>query len=217
MRWYSIADPPGTDPVRLPSVTTILDVTMPQQRRDTLIRAEMANPTSFQMKREAAMARGIAVDQWLKHCLTTGRLFGVPPAVAKQCSKLLPLVRGILAQDAPVWADHVVHDASSGYAGTLDIVATLATGEAFVIEVKTSAYTIWPEAVAEAQLQAIAYRAAWLKMYPARPIAGIATWHVTPYLFHEVRTVAPAALNRLEAAWWLRLRQFASRYTAMGL
>lgn len=217
MRWYTVSDPPDTEPVRLPSVTTILDVTMPQQRRDTLVRAEMAAPVNYQLKREAAIARGNAVDTWFKHCLLEGRVYGLPHPVELQCRRLLPLVRGIVNTGGPVWADQVVHHTDLGYAGTLDVVATLPGGLRACIELKTSAYTIWPEAVAEAQLQDAAYYLAWMHMHPDRPIDAIATFHVTPYMFHQHITSEPVALARAVQTWLMRLKQFASRYSQMEL
>ena len=217
MRWYSVTDPTAPDPVRLPSVTTILDVTMPQSRRDTLVRSEMANPTAYALKREAAIARGIACDRWFKQCLTTDRLLGAPASITPQCKRLIPLVRSILREARPVWADQQVHSIPMGYAGTLDVVATLPLLGNTLLELKTTAYTIWPEAVAEAQLQAIAYALAWDGMHPESPIDAIATVHVSPYMIHTETTNTPAKLAKLTAAWHLRRKHFASRFSQMEL
>lgn len=217
VRWYTVTDPPDTDPVRLPSVTSILDVTMPQTRRDTMVRAEMAAPINYQLKREAAIAKGLAVDTWFKNCLVHGRVFGVPHPVERQCRKLLPLVRGIVKAGGPVWIDEKVHHIELGYAGTLDVVATLPSGRLALIELKTSAYTIWPEAVAEAQLQAAAYYLAWARQYPDRVPSAIATFHATPYMLHQQITPDSVALGRVVQAWLLRLRQFASRFNQLEM
>lgn len=215
MRWYPITE--GEVTVRLPSTTTVLDVTMAQSRRDTLVRAEMANPLSYTLRREAALARGTAVDHWFKTSLDAGRVLPRPHAVDAQCRRLLPLLRGILRMKAPFWTDEVVHSTALGYAGTLDVVATLPGGLRAVIELKTSAYTIWPEAIAEAQLQATAYFLAWGRMYPDRPVDAIATYHVTPYMLHTQVTHKPEAIQKLTAAWLRRLKHFASRFNQMEL
>lgn len=217
VRWYTVTDPPGTEPIRLPSVTSILDVTMPQARRDTLVRAELAAPANYHMKREAAIARGTAVDDWVKRCLREKKVYGVPHPVERQCRRLLPLVRGIIKIGGQVWTDEVVHSVPLGYAGTLDVVATLPSGLVALIELKTSAYTIWPEAVAEAQLQAAGYFLAWGRMYPDRGLTAIATYHVTPYMIHEQVVSDPSALGRAVFAWTQRLKQFASRFNALEL
>lgn len=217
MRWYTVSDPPGTEPIRLPSVTTILDVTMPQARRDTLVRAEMASPVSYTLRREQALARGNAVDGWLKGTLKAGHPLPRPFVVDRQCQRLLPLVRGILQNRSPIWTDEQVHSVTLGYAGTLDLVATLPRGLRAVIEIKSAAYTIWPEAIAEAQLQAIAYFLAWARMYPDRPLDAIATYHVTPYTIHAQITHKPEILTRLTSSWLLRLKHFASRFNQMEL
>jgi hypothetical protein len=198
-------------------VTSILDVTMPQSRRDTLVRAEMAAPASYHIKREAAIARGLAVDVWFKRCLLEGRVFGAPHLVVKQCQRLTPLVRAMVKMGGEVWTDEVVHHIDLGYAGTLDVVATLPNGRRACIELKTSAYTIWPEAVAEAQLQAAAYYLAWSKIYPDRPIDAIATLHATPYMFHQQITPDHVALDRVVQTWRLRVRAFASRFNQLEM
>ncbi|MBE9113857.1 hypothetical protein IQ273_31285 [Nodosilinea sp. LEGE 07298] len=216
MRWYRITDPPDTDPVRLPGVTSILDVTMPQSRRDALVRAELTNPLNYALNREAAIAKGTAIDTWFKKCLLNGRLYGAPHPVERQCQRLRPLVRNLIQVGDQVWADERVHHIDLGYAGTLDVVATLPTGQRAVIELKSSAYTIWPEAVAEATLQAAAYAQAWNKLHPDNSTAAIVTYHVTPYLAHGHMTTGPA-LTKAIAAWNKRLQQFASRYSAMEL
>lgn len=215
MRWYTVIDPPGTEPVKLPSVTSILDVTMAQPRRDTLVRAEMANPKAFTLNREAAIAKGVAVDDWVKDCLTAGRSLPYPHPVERHCKRLAPLVRGIIRKAGPVWTNEVVYSVALGCAGTLDVVATLPTGLRTLIELKTSAYTIWPEAVAEAQLQAIAYFILWGKRYPNRPLDAIATYHVTPYMLHEQVISTPQALTKLIAAWTHRQKLFASRFNQL--
>ena len=217
VRWYTVLDPFDTEPVRLPSVTSILDLTMAQSRRDTLVRAEMANPVDYTLRREQALASGIAVDSWAKRSLLLGKLQPVPHPVARQCRRLIPLVRGILKMGEEFWCDEKVYDIEAGYAGTLDIVATLPAGFRACIELKSSAYTIWPEAVAEAQLQTVAYGLAWNQLHPDTPINAIASFHVTPYMLHPQVTVNPTAIRKLEGAWKARHRLFASRFNQMEL
>ncbi|MBE9157888.1 hypothetical protein IQ265_13790 [Nodosilinea sp. LEGE 06152] len=217
VRWYTVKTAPDTEPVKLPSVTSILDVTMPQNRRDTLVRAELAAPVDYQLRREAAIARGTAVDTWFKRCVVDGRAYGAPHPVERQCRRLLPLVRSIIRTGGPVWVDQVVHHADLGYAGTLDVVATLPIVGLACIELKTSAYTIWPEAVAEAQLQAIAYYLAWNRMHPDETLKAIATFHATPYMLHQQVIHDPTALGRANQLWLLRQRQFASRFNQMEM
>lgn len=217
MRWYTITDLPDTEPLRLPSVTSILDVTMAQFRRDTLVRAEMSNPRAYVLNREAAIARGVAVDRWFKDSLVNGQLLPVPYSVTKLCSRLAPIARGIIATGFPVFTDELVYSIAGGYAGTLDVVATLPQGFRALIEIKTSAYTIWPEAVAEAQLQGAAYFEAWGALYPDRPLDAIATFHVTPYLMHSHVLVTPPAIAAVLKGWHYRLHRFASCFSAMEL
>lgn len=216
MRWYTVTDPPGTEPIRLPSVTTILDVTMPQHRRDTLVRAEMANPVSYAMRREQALARGVAVDGWAKKCVIARRILGRPHPVEKQCLRLLPLIKALIDRPDFLWTDEKVYSAAYGCAGTLDIVGVLEDEAKALVELKTSAYTIWPEAIEEAQLQAAAYAQLWNKMHPLTAVNAIASYHVTPYMLHvEVRR--GAAMAKTIAGWEGRRRLFASRFSQLEL
>jgi hypothetical protein len=190
---------------------------MPLARREVLVRAEMSAPRGYHLNRETALTRGMAIDEWFKKCLSDRQPYGPPHPVERHCRRLVPLVRAILKSDSQIWTDEIVYSAAMGVAGTLDVVATLPSNLRAVIELKSSAYTIWPEAVAEALLQAAAYFALWNHLHPEFPLDAIATYHVTPYRVHEQVISTAPALAQAIAGWSARKKQFAARYSQMEL
>ena len=68
-----------------------------------------------------------------------------------------------------------------GYAGTLDLVAGHPLTPGLVLnELKSTGYKIWPQAIADAELQAAAYALAWPHQFPDLPIAALAP-HPPPF------------------------------------
>jgi hypothetical protein len=79
MRWYSFWDDSGQFH-HLPSVTTILDVTMAPARRSRLTQAIASRPLASTRQRQAASQRGDRLDQWFKACCQQGKPLPNPAA-----------------------------------------------------------------------------------------------------------------------------------------
>jgi hypothetical protein len=210
MRWYPIPTENGIK--RLPSVTTVLDVTMPLNRKASLHQAQATNPLQAAKRTQQARGLGNEFDRWIKLALVKRRLPPLLPYPAlRLCVKVRPWLRAVLNGDGPVFVDRLVF--TDRYAGTLDAVAPHPRVSGLVLyEVKTSAYKVWPAALEDAQLQAIAYALAWAYGNPEIRLAGVCTVHVTPYQFEEHLVTDVDGLGQLCDRWQLRLQQFSCRY-----
>jgi hypothetical protein len=212
-RWYRIPDPDNPDQyLSLPSTTTVLDVTLPLERRHNLQRAVMDDPISATLRRERGADRGKTFDRWVKNCLKSGKLLPSPSEVQPLAQRFGPYLRKLLGL-GPFWCDELVYSIPLGYAGTLDFVCPRpGSGQLCLYELKTSAYRAWPQAVTEAELQAAAYYLAWANHHDPILEGGICTIHVTPYQVIE-NPIQGVQLGAVLKQWDWRRRQFGARFS----
>ncbi|MFM7325359.1 MAG: hypothetical protein ACKO4L_10610, partial [Nodosilinea sp.] len=122
MRWYTFWDDQGQFH-RLPSVTTILNLTQPPQARAQLTQALANHPLASTRKRQTSRQRGDRLDQWFKACCHQGKLLPLPPEIAPMGRQLKPYLTQLLALPQPLYTNQPVFNPDHGYAGTLDLVA----------------------------------------------------------------------------------------------
>lgn len=213
-RWYPVPDPENPSlTVRLPSVTTILDVTMSEQKRSRLAMSQADNPLTAAIRREQGTTRGTLLDGWFKNSCLRGAVLPAPSGLEKIARQLRPYLLG-LVRNPPHYPDETLWSVRLGYAGRSDLVAPhVRAGGLVLYELKTSGYGPWPEAIAEAQLQAAAYFLLWPSIHPDLPLQGICTIHVTPYLFQERLILKGDRLTQLLSLWAVRLRMFGSAFS----
>ena len=116
MRWYTFWDDQGQFH-RLPSVTTILNLTQPPQ-------ALANHPLTSTRKRQTSRQRGDLLDQWFKACCHQGKLLPLPAEIAPLGRQLKPYLAQLLALPQPFYTNQPVFNPDHGYAGTLDLVAS---------------------------------------------------------------------------------------------
>jgi hypothetical protein len=118
--------------------------------------------------------------QWFKACCHQGKLLPLPAPIAQMGRQLKPYLAQLLALPQPLYTNQPVFNPDHGYAGTLDLVAGHPLTPGLVpYELKSTSYKIWPQAIADAELQAAAYALAWPHQFPDLPIATLAP-HPTP-------------------------------------
>lgn len=195
-----------THPVTLQpllSVTSILAETMPDDRRATLDRWYANNPQSY-FKNAESQRRGLAVDAWAKAYLA-GRSAEIDWQFMGHCHQLIPHLDQIKQTAGAILSDQLVY--TNDYAGTLDL-AYFVDG-CYVVEDLKSKDRISTDTLADAFLQAIAYRNALTSMgYPTGPIAIAA---VTKKKFELFRVDDPTELQQLSASWQARLNLYLGR------
>lgn len=213
MRYYKVETENGT--VRLPSVTTILDVTMPLQDRFQLEQAKIKNPArSLQIMTEARQ-RGDYIHRYV-----SARLQNQPMGhglYGQYLRHIDPLVKAIADCNPRLWLDTPVHDLDYGYAGTFDLLAHLPepADRLCLCDLKSTAFKAWPAAIHAAQLQAAAYAAAWNQQHHILRAEAIATIHVSPYSLH-IETSDGEDLEALIEEFYERIKLFGQRLTAQS-
>lgn len=196
MRYYST--PLG----RLPSVTSILSVTMPVDRRAKL--DEWVQSSGALKKQDEGRSRGNALDAWAKAYLLSKPL-PLDHRYARHARWLGVYLDYVKRSAAAIACDVVVYS-DLGYAGTVDVLWRNQAGFWIVEDIKTCTRRIHPQSVGEAQLQAIAYATALREM--GYSVAAIAPVYVTPTECKTFLTNDPLALDALFLKWMARLTQF---------
>lgn len=212
MRYYTIETEYGTR--QLPSVTTILDATMPMDQRWRIDAAKVKNPARSLMARNAARDRGNYIHRYVSAHLS-GRSLG-HGQYGRWLQRLDPWLHDINEHNnGRCWVDHLVWDVHHGYAGTLDVLLRLPGTEGYtVLDIKSTAYKAWPAAIHSAQLQTAAYAAALLQSQWIYRPQQIASLHVSPYST-ALHVVGGDDLRALITEFYDRLRLFGSRVTQM--
>ena len=213
-RWYTVTGH-DSQPIQLPSVTTILNVTMPSQTRAKLTQAQAKNPLKYHQKIQAAQQRGNSLDAYVK-----ARLLKQPASLSPQYTKhkqqVDPWIHSLLNSSSFIRADEFVYDLDHSYAGTLDVVCDVSGFGYTVTDIKTTAYKIHKEALDAALLQTAAYYAAWNQGKCALKATAIAALFITPYgITAEVRN--GEQLEQYIQTFYQRCRQFAAAYTAANV
>lgn len=195
-----------TDPQtgrELPSVTTILDATMPGESRAKLGMHYANNPKAF-IQNVESQRRGDQVDAWAKAFLLGKDL----PAVDHQFNpwkrQLQPLLEFVTGSTRAIFCDRIVYDRVRGYAGTLDFVAAI-EGQLTVFDIKTKT-RIWQPSVDDALLQVTGYKEALeTEGYVVGAIAAVVLTDRQQQVF---RVDDPSELATLSLAWAMRLQQY---------
>lgn len=188
----------------LPRVSHILDSTLTDEQRYSLVSWYAKNPLKAVQTNEQSQERGNQVDAWAKAYLA-----GLPlPVVDYPNQAYLTLLQPLLEsmRSLPNLLDRYVADPIRCYAGTLDIA--LLDGSCWrVVELKTKR-RIYGPAMWAAKLQATAYREALaLEGFPVGPVLVVAVTVKEIQLF----SVDEAEQLELSHQWQLRLDAYHGR------
>jgi hypothetical protein len=184
----------------LPSVTTILDQTMPPEQRARIDRFFMR--TGALKENVEAIRRGETVDAWAKAFLMRSRI----PPVDFQFNGFIRQLQPYLER----WRDEAeeiqvnVQLIGSLYGGTADLLLKLGDGWT-VVDIKTKRFILL-DAVLEAKLQCLGY--AEILTEQGTSIEAIAPLVVTrneSKLFH---VSDPGEMKNLRQLWDIRVSQF---------
>jgi hypothetical protein len=208
MRYYTIQGPDRV--YRLPSVTTILEATMPQQRRAVMSLAQARDPMKYHKATDGGRSRGTNIDAYAK-----AKFLGkAPHRHADYHAYYRHFDRWFDASfdGGLCWTDEIVYDPGAGYAGTLDVLVPLRTGMT-LLDIKTCAHKVWDGAVESAMLQTAAYASAWAMNHVALRAEAIAALFISPYgtVFHSA---SGDEMNNLIAAFHQRCKQFPAALSA---
>ncbi|MEO0487965.1 MAG: PD-(D/E)XK nuclease family protein [Cyanobacteria bacterium J06659_2] len=206
MRFYEI------EGRRLPSVTTILQATMPLENQGVLHKSIAKNPQKAIAKRDEARQRGEFIHKWA--VAVVGRK--QRPVDQRHQAYLKHLEPWLTTNIQPGFftAETEVHDLERGYAGTFDLIASEPRRDRLtVFDFKTTAYKAYPPAIDSALLQTAAYAAAWNKRHHALAADAIAAVFISPYKIEVFRREGHE-LDTLITQFYQRCREFGARINA---
>lgn len=202
MRWYTVNE--GGQDFTLPSVTTILDATMPLAKRAALARAEARDPRKYHARVNEARQVGNAIDGYIKSKVLSKPapmpLANNLPAYYRRADEFLRMIQG-----GPRYADELVWDCDRRYAGTLDLLVQMPWGLT-VVDIKTTRYKVHEGALEAALLQSAAYFAAFRKVSRLQP-TSVAVVFLMPYRM-EYFTRSGMELVRIIDEFYQRCRRF---------
>lgn len=203
MRFYNV------EGRRLPSVTTILQATMPLEKQAVLHKSIAKNPQKAIAKRDEARIRGEFIHKWVA-AVVDGKQRPVDHRHQTYLKHLEPWLTEHV-EPGFFWPETEVYDLDCGYAGTLDLVAREPNRSPFtVFDFKTTAYQAYPPAVDQALLQCAAYAAAWNKRQHALKADAIAAVFISPYKIEVFRRQGHE-LDQLITQFYQRCREFGAR------
>ncbi|MEM9904112.1 MAG: hypothetical protein AAF921_03700 [Cyanobacteria bacterium P01_D01_bin.44] len=180
-------------------------------RRGRLMMNQVKNPTVYP-KKIAARKRGNSIDAYVKTRLKRKSAL-LSPIYKRYKSCIDPWINQVINRPAFAVCDQVVFNHEQGYAGTLDVVCDLPDWGMTVVNIKTCAFKIFPEAIESALLQTAAYRAAWNSCHCALRTNAIAAVFISPYgLTVEARIGND--VERYTQQFYQRCRQFAAAHNA---
>lgn len=214
-RYYSTPD--GN---RLPSVTTILDRTKPQEQRDALARwkKNVGAERAQQITTEAAN-RGTRMHTYLEHYVKTGELReqgSNPYGWASHAMAQTVIEDGLKSVDE-FWGVEVPLYFPGIYAGTTDCVGIHQQDEA-IMDFKQTNKPKRREWIDNYFLQLVAYALAHNEVYGTNICKGVVLMCVRPPVDEQGRPVARPVYQEFcleksdfeywSNAWWRRLEQF---------
>lgn len=195
MREYHI------DGLDLPSVTTILKATMPDEERMMIDRFYATKPKAHMINIES-QRRGNGVDSWCKAYLLGRSLPLVDHIFSAYCRQAEPVLNELKVSADSILVDVIVH--TPFYAGTLDAVL-INKGVAMVLDVKTRKFLFKP-ALDKALIQAIAYKEALQRQ--GFDVRAIAVLTVTEKQANYVQVDDFGELAALSVLWARRLASY---------
>lgn len=185
----------------LPSVTTILEDTMPDEQRFQLGQYYAKGASSY-IKNIESQRRGIAVDAWAKAYLLD-RSYEIDYQFMPWCQQLRPLLDALRFNSDALLIDEFVY--THEYAGMLDVAACVA-GRWTVLDIKTKSHIYLP-AIESHKLQVAAYAHA-LRFSRGYSVTGIGILVATKTKCESIRVDSAAELQAISQAWQARLSQF---------
>lgn len=194
-RFYEIAG------VLYPSVTTILQATMPQEQQERLLKwRQKTNATDAESGtsvRDSAASRGTKIHELIAAWLT-GNPLDCPDELMEFWN---PVRKIIAALSSPMAIESGIYHPTLRYAGTLDLVA-LWQGRVTIFDWKTSTRVKRLDWMGDAALQVTAYKAAFECLYEIQveqAVVVVISPNRTQLFEIEVQQYWDAWLKRLEA------------------
>ena len=193
----------------VPSVTTILDATKPEEKKQALRnwKKRVGEKKAQQIVTEAA-GRGTRMHKWLEDYVMTG-VMGEPGSnpYSKQSHRMAQLIlEHGLANADEYWGTEVPLYYSGLYAGTTDCVG-LHNGTAAIMDFKQTNKPKKTEWIEDYFLQLCAYSHAHNQMFGTEINKGVILMCSKDYQYQEW-ILEGDAFNHYSNIWWDRVAQY---------
>ena len=186
-----------------PSVTSILQATMPAEQSQRLNQWKQRNGSDAENLRQQASDRGKIIHKLIEARLK-GEEMECPPDVNgfwNESQKILRAIGEVIAIEQPVYHSQL------HYAGTLDLLAYW-QGVLTLFDFKTSHREKRSQWLTDAKLQIAAYRGAYERLYDTEIAQGLIVV-ITPNAV-QLFTLEKDELGRCWEEWLIRLEQYRS-------
>lgn len=209
------------DGARLPSVTTVLDRTKPEESRRALAqwKQRIGTERAQQITTEAAN-RGTRMHKYLEDYVRTGEMKdrGTNPFswVSHEMARSV-IEQGLKHQVTEFWGVEIPLYFPGLYAGTTD-GAGVHLGDEAILDYKQTNRPKREEWIADYKLQLVAYALAHNEVYGTRIRKGVILMCVRPETDYQGNIVkpplyqefvlAPAEFDHWEQQWWQRLELY---------
>lgn len=210
----------GPDGKRVPSVTTILDRTKPEESRQALAewKKRVGHDQAQKITTEAAN-RGTRMHTYLEHYVKTGELkpAGTNPYAWPSHQMAMTVIDQGLKNVSEFWGVEIPLYFPNLYAGTSD-GAGIHAGEESILDYKQTNKPKREEWIDDYKLQLVAYALAHNEVYGTRIRKGVILMCVKPELDAQFNIVKPPQYQEFilhpedfdhwEQKWWRRLELF---------
>ena len=208
------------DGQRLPSVTTILDRTKPEESRRALAewKKRVGAEKAQQITTEAA-GRGTRMHTYLEHYVKTGEIkpAGTNPFAWPSHQMAMTVIDQGLKNVSEFWGVEIPLYFPKLYAGTSD-GAGIHLGEEAILDYKQTNKPKREEWIDDYKLQLVAYALAHNEVYGTRIRKGVVLMCVKPELDQQHNiitapqyqefTLKPEDFDHWEQEWWKRLELY---------
>ena len=205
---------------RLPSVTTILDHTKPEENRRALAewKRRVGNEQAQKITTEAAN-RGTRMHTYLEHYVKTGQLkpAGTNPFAWPSHQMAMTVIEHGLKHVDEFWGVEIPLYFPGLYAGTSD-GAGLHMGEEAILDYKQTNKPKREEWIDDYKLQLVAYALAHNEVYGTRIRKGVVLMCVKPEIDSQYNILTPPQYQEFllrpedfdhwEQQWWKRLELY---------
>jgi len=208
------------DGEKLPSVTTILDRTKPEESRQALAawKKRVGTAQAQQITTEAAN-RGTRMHSYLEHYVKTGEIQdrGSNPYSWASHAMAQTVIESGLINVTEFWGVEIPLYFPRLYAGTTDGCG-LYLGEESILDYKQTNKPKREEWIDDYKLQLVAYALAHNEVYGTKIRRGVVLMCVRPEMDDQFNIIKPPVyqefhllpedFDRWEQAWWHRLEQY---------
>lgn len=205
---------------RLPSVTTILDRTKPEESRRALAEwKRRVGPDQAQKITTEAANRGTRMHTYLEHYVKTGELkpAGSNPFAWPSHQMAMTVIDQGLKNVSEFWGVEIPLYFPNLYAGTSD-GAGIHLGEEAILDYKQTNKPKREEWIDDYKLQLVAYALAHNEVYGTRIRKGVVLMCVKPELDAQYNIISPPQYQEFhlktedfdhwEQEWWRRLELY---------